>query len=90
MNRSTVLLAGIIGSFALSTFALVLVLAIGLVSCGGSTSGSGGAPGTSGGSGGTGGGGTGGGSNPVTTQFTVQAQSGVATVNRATVSITVP
>ncbi len=74
----------------LPVLALVLVLAIGLVSCGGSTSGSGGASGTSGGSGGTSGGGTGGGSNPVTTQFTVQAQSGGATVNLATVSITVP
>jgi hypothetical protein len=77
-------------SRGLVALALLLLLAIGLVSCGGSTSSSGGASGTSGGSGGTSGGTSGGSSNPVTTQFTMQAQSGGATVNLATVSITVP
>jgi len=57
---------------------------------GGSGSGTGGSGGSggsgSGGSGGTGGGG----STSVTTQFTVQAQSGGATVNLGTILITVP
>jgi hypothetical protein len=94
--------------------ALVLFIALGLLSCGGvttapNTSGGGGTGvtsagtgGTSGGTSGTGsgggdtGGGTGGtgggtgGSTSVTTQFIVQVQSGGATVNVGTVSITVP
>jgi uncharacterized membrane protein YgcG len=73
----------------LAAFALVLVFAVGLISCGGTTSrgsSSGGATtsttgGTSGGSGGTG---------SVTTQVTVQAQSAGATANLGTISITVP
>jgi hypothetical protein len=77
----------------LAPFALVLVLAVGLISCGGTTSRSsssggattsttgGGAGGTSGGSGGTG---------SVTTQVTVQAQSAGVTANLGTISITVP
>lgn len=77
----------------LASFALVLVFAVGLISCGGTTSrGSssgggttittgGGTGGTSGGSGGTG---------SVTTQVTVQAQSAGATANLGTISITVP
>ena len=72
-------------------FALVLVLAVGLISCGGTTSKStstsgGGTTGTTGSTGGTGG--TGGSS--VTTQFTVQAKSGGATIDLGTLSITVP
>jgi hypothetical protein len=77
----------------LASFALVLVFAVGLISCGGTTSrGSssggattgttgGGTAGTSGGSGGTG---------SVTTQVTVQAQSAGATANLGTISITIP
>lgn len=76
-------------------FALVLVLAVGLISCGGTTSKStstsgGGTTGTTGSTGGTGGGGAGGGGSSVTTQFTVQAKSGGATIDLGTVSITVP
>ena len=91
--------------------ALALVLAIGLVSCGGGTairpasgstaSASGGTSagssggtdsgsGTSSGSGGTSGGAVGGDSNPVTTQFTVQAQSGSVAVDLSTLTVTVP
>jgi hypothetical protein len=57
----------------LAMLALVLVLAAGLVSCGG-TARSGGV----------------GGSNPVTTQFALQGQSGTAMLNLSTMSITVP
>ena len=67
----------------LAVMALVMVLAVGLISCGGSTSS------TSTG-GGTGGGGTGGGTTPFTGQVVVQAQSGGATTNLSTLSITVP
>jgi hypothetical protein len=83
--------------------ALIVFVALGLLSCGGATtpsntSGGGGTGVTSAGTGGTsgtgsGGGDTGGGtggSTSVTTQFMVQAQSGGATVNVGTVSITVP
>jgi hypothetical protein len=82
-----------------AALALVLALAIGLVSCAGTTksstpSGAGstgatagtGASGVSGGTSGTGGGG----SNSITTQFALQAQSSGATVNLGTISITVP
>jgi len=62
----------------LAMLALVLVLAAGLVSCGGTARSSGG-----------GGGGVGG-SNPVTTQFALQGQSGTAMLNLSTMSITVP
>ena len=89
--------AGVARGFA--ALAFVLMLAIGLVSCGGATksntpssAGSTGATvgtGGSSGSGGTGGTG-GGGSNAVSTQFAVQAQSGGATVSLGTISITVP
>jgi hypothetical protein len=77
----------------LAPFALVLVFAVGLISCGGTTSrGSslGGATTgtTSGGTGGTSGGS--GGAGSVTTQVTVQAQSAGATANLGTISITVP
>jgi hypothetical protein len=104
------------GARGFGMMALIVFVALGLLSCGGatttsSTSGgggtgvtsagtggaSGGASGTGGTSGtGSGGGGTGGGtggtggSTSVTTQFMVQAQSGGATVNVGTVSITVP
>ncbi len=101
----------------LACFAAVLVLAVGLISCGGATtastgsngstgtsatgttgtSGSSGGTGGSGGSGGSGSGGSGSGGsggsaggNSVTTQITVQAQSGGATVNVGSISITVP
>jgi hypothetical protein len=88
---------GVARGFA--ALAFVLVLAIGLVSCGGATKtstpssavsagatvGTGGSSG-SGGTGGTGGGG----SNSTTTQFAVQAQSSGATVNLGTISVTVP
>jgi len=90
----------------LPALALVLVLAIGLVSCGGgtatrsasvsggSTAGSSGGTdagsGNSSGSGGTSGGTVGGDSNPVTTQFTVQAQSGSVAVDLSTLTVTVP
>jgi hypothetical protein len=67
----------------LAVMALVMVLAVGLISCGGSTSS------TSTG-GGTGGGGTGGGTTPFNGQIVVQAQSGAATTNLSTLSITVP
>jgi hypothetical protein len=72
-----------------AAFALVLVLAIGLISCGGATkSSTPSSTATSSGSGSSGG--TGGGGTSITTQFAVQAQSGGATVNLGTVSITVP
>jgi hypothetical protein len=84
----------------LAPFALVLVLAVGLTSCGGTTSrgsSSGGAAtsttggtGGSGSSGGTSGGSGGGTTGSVTTQVTVQAQSAGATTNLGTISITVP
>jgi uncharacterized repeat protein (TIGR01451 family) len=87
----------------LPALALVVVLAIGLVSCGGRTTiGSAGSSGTAGssgavsvsgntsGSGGTSGGAVSGGSNPVTTQFTVQAQSGSVAVDLSTLTVTVP
>jgi len=82
----------------LPALALVLVLAIGLVSCGGGTTigsaGSSGAisggSGNTSGSGGTSGGGMSGSSNPVTTQFTVQAQSGSVAVDLSTLTVTVP
>ncbi len=95
----------------LPALALVLVLAIGLVSCGGrttgstgnsggsagsssttgtSSSGTDGGSGSSSGSGGTSGGAVGGDSSPVTTQFTVQAQSGSVTVDLSTLTVTVP
>ena len=82
--------------------ALVLVLAIGLVSCGGgigsagnsgtagSSSGTASGSGNSSGSGGTSGGAVSGGSNAVTTQFTVQAQSGSVAVDLSTLTVTVP
>jgi hypothetical protein len=76
--------------------ALIVFIAVGLLSCGGattpsSTSGGGTGAASGGGTGGTGGTGGGtGGSTSVTTQFMVQAQSGGATVNVGTVSITVP
>jgi uncharacterized repeat protein (TIGR01451 family) len=89
--------------------ALALVLAIGLVSCGGktttgsagssggsagsssTTSTSSGTAGDSGGSSGSGtSGGAGGNSSPVTTQFTVQAQSGSVAVDLSTLTVTVP
>jgi len=86
--------AGVARGFA--AFALVLVLAIGLVSCGGATktstpssAGSAGATVQTGGSSSSGGTG-GGGSNSITTQFALQAQSGGAVVNLGTISITVP
>ena len=58
---------------------VLLVLAVGLVSCGSpaGTTGSGHSA-------------VGGGSNAVTTQFTLQGQSGTATLNLSTMSITVP
>ena len=86
-----------------AVMALTLVLATGLISCGGSTaapsnaatnnssgSGSGSGSGTgSGGGTGTGGGtGSGGGSTPVTATFMVQAQAGNVTTNLGMVSIT--
>jgi uncharacterized repeat protein (TIGR01451 family) len=87
----------------LPALALVPVLAIGLVSCGGRTTGSAGSSSTTGtssgtsvgsgsssGSGGTSGGAAGGDSSPVTTQFTVQAQSGSVTVDLSTLTVTVP
>ena len=52
----------------LAMLAVVVVLAVSLVSCGGSA----------------------GGGNPVTTQFTLQGQSGTATLTLDTMSITVP
>ena len=87
--------------------ALALVLAIGLVSCGGGTatrsatgstasasggSSAGSSGGTDSGSGNSSGsGGTSGGAvNPVTTQFTVQAQSGSVAVDLSTLTVTVP
>jgi hypothetical protein len=66
-----------------AVMALVMVLAVGLISCGGSTS-------TTSSGGGTGGGGTGGGTTPFNGQVVVQAQSGGATTNLSTLSITVP
>jgi hypothetical protein len=87
----------------LAAFALVLVFAAGLISCGGTTSrgsssGSaatsttGGGTGGSGSSGGTSGGTSGGsgGTGSVTTQVTVQAQSAGVTANLGTISVTVP
>jgi hypothetical protein len=65
----------------LAVMALVMVLAVGLISCGGSTSTT---------STGGGGGGTGGGTTPFNGQVVVQAQSGGATTNLSTLSITVP
>ena len=58
---------------------VLLVLVVGLVSCGSpaSTTGSGNS-------------GVGGGGNAVTTRFTLQGRSGTATVNLSTMSITVP
>jgi hypothetical protein len=67
----------------LAVMALVMVLAVGLISCGGSTS-------TTSSGGGTGGGGTGGQATPFNGQVVVQAQSGGATTNLSTLSITVP
>ena len=60
-------------------FVPVLVLVVGLVSCGSpaSTTGSDNS-------------GVGGGSNAVTTRFTLQGRSGAATPNLSTVSITAP
>jgi len=89
----------------LAAFVLVLVLAAGLISCGGSTSksagnsgggttaatgGTGSTAGSSGSGGGTAGGSGGSSSGSVTTQLTVQAQSGGATTKLGTISITVP
>lgn len=88
----------------LSAFVLALVLAAGLISCGGTTSKStsssgGGTTGTASGTGGTGGmGGTGGTSGSggsstgsITTQITVQAQvAGTTVADVGTISITVP
>ena len=100
-RRGDISPAGMARGFA--ALALVLVLAIGLVSCGGATKsgalsttsaatgtgGSGSSGGTSGNGGMGGTGGTGGGSS-ITSQFAVQAQSAGASVNLGTVSITVP
>ena len=63
----------------LAALALIVLLGTGLTSCAGVAGGTGGKPA---------GGGTGG--NPVVTQFTLQAQSGSATINLSTISITVP
>jgi hypothetical protein len=70
---------------------LIIALGAGLIACSGSVK----STGTIGGTGttsasGTGGGGTGGGSIAVTFPMTVQAQSGTAHANLATISITVP
>jgi hypothetical protein len=65
----------------LAVMALVMVLAVGLISCGGSTSTT---------STGGGGGGTGGGTTPFNGQIVVQGQSNGATTNLSTLSITVP
>jgi hypothetical protein len=70
----------------LAVVALVLVLGVGLISCGGSTSNTSTSTTSTGGS--TGGGG--GSSNPFTGQITVRAQSGGASTNVGTMSITVP
>jgi hypothetical protein len=63
----------------LAVMALVMVLAVGLISCGGSTSNS-----TTSSGGGTGS------ATPFTGQITVRAQSGGAATNLSTLSITVP
>lgn len=98
--RTAVVLRGV------ASMMLTLVLAIGLVSCGGATgpsaantnaagasgltpgSVSSGGSSSSSGSGGTGGSGGGPSSSPVTTTFSVQAQSGNVITNLGTVSIT--
>jgi len=63
----------------LAVMALVLVLAVGLISC------SGGKTNTS-----SSGGGAGGAANPFTGQITVRAQSGGGATNVSTMSVTVP
>jgi hypothetical protein len=70
-----------------AVMALTLVLATGLISCGGGAAApSNGATSTSSG----GGSGSGGGSTPVTAKFMVQAQAGNGTTNLGSISITTP
>lgn len=86
-RRGNLRTASLLRGFAV--MALVLVLSIGLVSCGGAAAkpsaaannSSGGGTGGSGGSGGSG-------SNPVTTTFMIQGQSGDGITNLGAVSIT--
>jgi hypothetical protein len=67
-----------------AVMALTLVLATGLISCGGGAAPSNGATSTSSGTG------SGGGSTPVTAKFMVQAQAGNGTTNLGSISITTP
>ena len=77
---------------AAAVFVATFALATAMLSCGGGTSGPSGATSTAGGgnAGGSSGSGGSGGSTPVTFPMIVQAQSGSATMNLATISVTVP
>jgi hypothetical protein len=74
----------------LAVFVATLALATAMLSCGGGTSAPSGATSTAGGGNAGGSGGSTGGSTPVTFPMIVQAQSGSATMNLATISVTVP